>query len=287
MSFPHPRTILKRLGLRPKKSLGQHFLVHPQPAQRLVHALDPPAGAVIVEIGGGLGALSLCLAERGSKLVVLEADPVLAVFLEKELFLDHPQVRVLCQDVLTFDFLDLVRETGVPLQVTGNLPYHITSPLLFKLMDHKAAIRQAVVMVQQEVGERLLAPPGTKAYGILSVLVRYHFAVERLFSVGPKHFYPPPQVRSMVLRLVPRPFDPMALDEGLLARVVKGAFGKRRKTLKNTLVAQAAAFGCSHEEMRRALEELGINPQQRGETLSVTQFVRLSNRLAQASGREP
>ncbi len=285
MSFPHPPTILKRLGHRSKKSLGQHFLLYPHQARRLAEALDPPEDAVIVEIGGGLGALSRYLAERASSLLVLETDPTLAAFLEKEVFAHHPQVTVLCQDVLLFDFLAFYRKVGSPLQVTGNLPYQITSPVLFKLIEEKAALSQAVLMVQQEVGTRLLASPGSKEYGILTVLLQYHFAVTRLFSLGPANFYPTPRVDSVVLRLAPRQPEPAAVDVKLLARTVKAAFGMRRKTLKNTLVAKAPDFGLTKEQMRGILTDLEIDPSRRGETLTLAQFVLLSNRLAQIRPR--
>lgn len=280
MSFPHPPTVLKRLGLKPKKSLGQHFLLYPHQARRLAQALNPPVNAVIVEIGGGLGALSLFLLPRAERLLILEADQVLAAFLQQELFAHQTRVTVLCQDVLTFDFLTFSRQTGAPLQLAGNLPYHLTSPLLVKLMQEKAALAQALLMLQQEVGDRLLAHPGSKDYGILSVLLQYHFALTRLFTLGPANFYPPPQVNSVVLRLVPQQFEPPATDEQLLAHLVKTAFGKRRKTLKNTLVAQASAFGLTREQMLAALTDLDLDPSRRGETLSVEQFVRLSNRLS-------
>ena len=150
----------------------------------------------------------------------------------------------------TFDFPGAAREAGRPLAVVGNLPYQITSPLLFTLIRDVAAITQAVLMMQLEVGARLTASPGTKDYGILSVLVQYHFRVTRLFSLSPGNFYPPPQVDSVVLRLVPETPASVALDAALLHQLVKTAFGHRRKTLNNTLVSGAAAFGLSPEAMR-------------------------------------
>ena len=182
--------------------------------------------------------------------------------------------------MLEFDFPGAAREAGRPLTVVGNLPYQITSPLLFILIRDAAAIAQAGLMMQQEVGARLLASPGTKDYGILSVLVQYHFRVTRLFSLSPGNFYPPPQVDSVVLRLVPETPAPVALDAALLHQVVKAAFGHRRKTLNNTLVSGAAAFGLNPEAMRAILAELDIDLQRRGETLSVAEFVALSNRVA-------
>ena len=168
--------------------------------------------------------------------------------------------------------------------MVGNLPYQITSPLLFTLIRDAAAINQAVLMMQLEVGARLTASPGTKDYGILSVLVQYHFRVTRLFSLSPGNFYPPPQVDSVVLRLVPETPAAVALDPALLHQVVKAAFGHRRKTLTNTLVSGAAAFGLNPEAMRGILAELNIDLKRRGETLSVAEFVAVSNRVAGLRG---
>jgi 16S rRNA (adenine1518-N6/adenine1519-N6)-dimethyltransferase len=276
-----PKTLLRRLGLRPKKSWGQHFLVHPHQAQRIAAALALNPGDAVVEIGAGLGALTVSLAAAAGQVVALELDPALARFLTVELFPGNPRVRILCRDVLKVDFLELSREMGGPLKVAGNLPYQITSPLLFKLLRERAALSRAVLMMQQEVGDRLLARPGTKDYGILSVLLPYNFALERLFTLTPANFFPPPQVDSVVLKLSPASPPPRAQDEALLALVVKAAFGQRRKNLHNALVAQAAALGVSPGAVRQALEAAGLDPARRGETLSVAEFVTLSNKLAE------
>lgn len=279
MSFTSPKILLRRLGLRPRKAWGQHFLLHPHQARRIVAALDLRGEETVVEIGPGLGALTVFLAGEARQVVALERDPALAQFLEEELSPQNPQAQILCQDALTFDFLKLSRDAGRPLAVAGNLPYQITSPLLFKLMEAKAAVSRAVLMMQQEVGDRLLALPGTKDYGVLSVLIQYHFSLERLFSLGPANFYPPPQVDSVVLRLTPREPVPRAQDEALLSRVVKAGFAHRRKTLNNTLVSRATTFGIAPEAMRTIFLALQVDPGQRGETLTVAQFVALSNAI--------
>jgi 16S rRNA (adenine1518-N6/adenine1519-N6)-dimethyltransferase len=279
VSFVSPKTLLNRLGLRPKKSLGQHFLLHPHQARRIVAALHLTGVETVVEIGAGLGALTVFLAPAARRVIALERDPDLARFLREDLLVEAPEVEVICQDVLAFDFPQAGREAGQPLTVVGNLPYQITSPLLFSLMQDIPAIAQAVLMMQQEVGARLLGSPGTKDYGILSVLGQYHFRVSRLFSLSPGNFFPPPQVDSVVLRLLPETPDPAALDPALLDRLVKTAFAHRRKTLNNTLVSQAADLGLSPEAMRALLAELHIDLQRRGETLSLAEFVAVSNRV--------
>jgi len=254
-------------------------LLHPHQARRLVAALELTGQETVVEIGAGLGALTGLLALGARQVIALERDPELARVLRDDLLASTPGVEVICQDVLEFDFPGAAREADGPLAVVGNLPYQITSPLLFALMRAIPAVAQAVLMMQQEVGARLLAAPGAKDYGILSVLIRYHFRVIRLFSLSPGNFYPPPQVDSVVLRLLPETPTPAALDPALLPRLVKTAFGHRRKTLNNTLVAQAPAFGLTPVKMRHLLAELSIDPRRRGETLSLAEFVDLSNKI--------
>ena len=280
MSFNSPKILLQQLGLKPNRSLGQHFLLHAHQARRIVAALDLTGEETVVEIGAGLGALTGFLAPAARRVIALERDPNLARFLAEELFSDTPGVEVVCGDVLEFDFRRAADEAGRPLTLVGNLPYQITSPLLFLLIRDLPAFERAVLMMQQEVGTRLLAPQGIKDYGILSVLVQYHFRVTRLFSLSPGNFYPPPQVESVVLRLQPEAPDPAALDEAVLHQVVKLAFGHRRKTMNNTLVAGAEAVGLAPEQMRLVLAALGLDPQRRGETLSLAEFVALSNRVA-------
>jgi 16S rRNA (adenine1518-N6/adenine1519-N6)-dimethyltransferase len=279
VSVSSPKTVLRRLGLRPEKARGQNFLIHPHQARRIVAALDLAPQDLVVEVGPGLGALTVFLAGQAKRIVALEVDTNLATYLQEELFANEPRVEVICQDVLRFDFLKVAREAQALLVVVGNLPYQITSPLLFKLADEKAAICRAVLMMQQEVGARLTANPGTKDYGILSVLLQYHFAMTRLFSLGPANFYPPPQVTSVVMELIPREPEPQAQDEAFFARVVKAAFATRRKTLRNTLAVRGQALGLAAAEVLAALELLNIDPNRRGETLSVSEFVNLSSEL--------
>ncbi len=279
MTSTSPKILLQNLGLRPKKGLGQHFLVHPHQARRIVAALGLTGDETVVEIGPGLGALTVLLAGQARRLLAVERDAALARYLREELFAGTPAVEVRCQDVLRFDFLGLSREEGRPLVVVGNLPYQITSPLLFKLMAEAPALSRAVLMMQQEVGVRLTAAPGTRDYGVLSVLLPYYFAIRRLFSLGPANFFPPPQVASVVLALTAAAPAAAAKDEALLARVVKAAFGQRRKTLSNTLGARAALFGLSAAKLHRVFGELGLDPGRRGETLSPAEFVTLSNKI--------
>jgi 16S rRNA (adenine1518-N6/adenine1519-N6)-dimethyltransferase len=284
MSSTSPKSLLLRLGLKPKKALGQHFLLHPHQTRRIVAALDLDGEDTVLEIGAGLGALTTFLAEAARRVIALERDPDLASFLRQDLFSEIPGVEVVCQDVLEFNFHEASRDAGRPLAVVGNLPYQITSPLLFRLIENISAITQAVLMMQQEVGARLLASPGTKDYGILSVLGQYYFRITRLFSLSPGNFFPPPQVDSVVVRLQPEIPNPAAHDETLFRLLVKTAFGHRRKTLNNTLAAHAETFGLTPEAMRALLVEMGIDLQRRGETLSVAEFVAIINKVGAMAG---
>lgn len=283
MPFVSPKILCRRHGLTPKKSLGQNFLLHPDQARRLVAALELGEHETVVEIGPGLGALTLFLAQAARRVVALEVDSRLIAILQDEILTDLPQVEIISQDALSFNFLALSRIEGRPLPVIGNLPYQITSPLLFKLLSEKAAVRVMVLMMQQEVGQRLLAQPGGKDYGILSVLLQYHFRLEKLFSLGPGNFYPAPKVDSVVLRFRPLFREPPGVDEELLREVVKAAFATRRKTLKNSLSAQSSRLGHSPAHILDTLSALNIDPNRRPETLSVLDFVR----LAQALGERP
>ncbi|MFA4904550.1 MAG: 16S rRNA (adenine(1518)-N(6)/adenine(1519)-N(6))-dimethyltransferase RsmA [Desulfobaccales bacterium] len=285
MSSTSPKSLLLRLGQKPKKALGQHFLLHPHQARRIVAALDLEGQDTVLEIGAGLGALTTFLAQAAHRVIALERDPDLARFLQEDLFHEVPEVEIVCQDVLEFDFKEASQAAGRPLVVVGNLPYQITSPLLFRLIEHITAISRAVLMMQLEVGARLTALPGTKDYGILSVLGQYYFRVTRLFSLSPGNFYPPPQVDSVVVRLLPEAPNPQAHDETLLHQLVKAAFGHRRKTLNNTLAAHAETFGLTSEAMRPLLADLGIDLKRRGETLSVAEFVEISNKVTNTQWR--
>jgi len=285
VAFISPKTLCHRQGLIPKKSLGQHFLLHPDTARRIVAALELTGRELVVEIGAGLGALTTFLAEQARQVIALEIDRPTAEILRSAVLTGIPNVEVAVQDVLDFDFAAASRSSGEPVTVTGNLPYQITSSLFFKLVEYKTILGRMVFMVQREVGDRLLAVPGGKAYGRLSVLLQYHFHLERLFSLSPGHFYPPPRVDSLVIRLEPAVPPVQVMDEAHLARLVKLAFSTRRKTLKNTLAARAGEMGAASDQVLAALARHGIDSQRRAETLTVEDFVNLSNALSrQADG---
>ena len=251
---------------RARKRFGQHFLHDPGVIARIVAAIDPKPGERLVEIGPGLGALTLPLLDRIGRLEVVELDrdviPRLA-----ERALGRGELVIHEADALEFDFAALCG-AGPKLRVCGNLPYNISTPLLFHLLESHAGIADMHFMLQKEVVARMAAVPSTKAYGRLTVMLAVHCAVERLFDVGPGAFRPPPKVHSAVVRLVPHARPPFLIaDAARFAAVVAAAFGQRRKTLRNSLAGLVAPAGFA---------AAGIDPGRRAETLSPGEFAQLA-----------
>lgn len=255
-------------GHQAKKRFGQHFLHERGVIDKILAAIDPQPGQRIVEIGPGLGALTLPLLERCGRIDAVELDrdviPALtaAAAGEGELVVHHA-------DALEFDFTALA-DPAAParsLRVVGNLPYNVSTPLLFHLLAQRHAIRDMHFMLQKEVVERMAAAPGSDAYGRLTVMLAAYTRVEKLFRVGPGAFRPPPKVDSAVVRLVPHVTPPFPLpDPKRFAALVTAAFTKRRKTLRN------AVKGLVDEA---AMRDAGVDPQARPETLSAADFARL------------
>ncbi len=273
------RELLSRHGLSPKKSLGQNFLVDPRVQERIVAAAQIQAADVVVEIGAGLGALTARLAEVASRVIAIDRDGQLVEVLRAEL-VDRPNLEIVLGDALKFDLGEAARKAGRPLVVVGNLPYVVTSPVLFATIEAAAGgqvVDRAIFMVQKEFAQRMLAPPGSRTYGRLSVMVQQAAAAEILFHVGAGAFLPPPAVTSTVLRLRPRA-QPLAAvrDAELFARVVREAFGARRKMLRRAL---EPGFGGARAAA--ALEAAGIEGTRRAEELAVADFARLANALSE------
>lgn len=235
----------------PRKRFGQHFLADLGVIHGIVREIDPRAGQAMVEIGPGLAALTQPLVERLGQLTVIELDRDLAARLRK-----HSQLNVVESDVLKVDFTQLARSLSVPrLRVVGNLPYNISSPILFHLLQHVAAIEDQHFMLQKEVVDRMVAAPATSDYGRLSVMLQWRYAMENVLHVPPDAFDPPPRVDSAVVRMVPLA-APAAVDEALLSELVQVAFSQRRKILRHTLGKWLAGrgFGGAFDEQRRAEE---------------------------------
>lgn len=235
----------------PRKRFGQHFLTDAAIIDAIVREIDPRSGQAMVEIGPGLAALTQPLVERLGRLTVIELDRDLAVRLRR-----HPQLDVVEADVLKVDFTALAAERGVArLRVVGNLPYNISSPILFHLLQHVAAVEDQHFMLQKEVVDRMVAAPATADYGRLSVMLQWRYAMEDVLFVPPASFDPPPRVDSAVVRMVPHA-QPAAVDEALLSELVQVAFSQRRKMLRNTLGKwlEQKGFGGAFDLQRRAEE---------------------------------
>lgn len=257
-----------------KSKLGQNFLRDRAAVERIAAALGEISGQPVVEIGPGEGAITQALIARAGHVTAIELDHELALRLRVRYSED--QLAVVEQDVLAFDFATMAASAGQRLIVAGNLPYYITSPILLKLAENHAAFDRAVLMVQREVADRVTAEPGSRDYGVLSVTVQMYGPVEKLFTLPPEAFSPPPEVHSTVFRwkFAPR-FAELGVSEDGFLRFARTAFAQKRKTLSNNL----RAAGFSTEEIQAAFAEVGIAPSARAETLSLEEFAGLCARL--------
>jgi 16S rRNA (adenine1518-N6/adenine1519-N6)-dimethyltransferase len=276
--------LLDRYGLRAKKAFGQNFLISERAFRAIVDATVTADDDWIVEIGAGLGTLTARLAERvpEGKVIALERDRDMIRVLRAELA-GVDNVDVEDADALRYDLRMAARWRGDAITVCGNLPYHIAAPLLFRVVEARAQIRHAVVMIQKEMADRLVAAPGTKEYGALGVMIRTYADVRTIVRVGAGSFVPPPKVDSAVVKLVPLagagPRVPIA-DEAHYSAVVHAAFGQRRKTLRNAL---RAAF--DEAAVDAALVATGIDGVRRGETLDIAELAAVAAALPpRASG---
>ena len=279
---------------RPKKHLGQNFLVNPEPLKIIVEAGELTDADIVIEIGAGLGCLTEMVARHAKRVIAVEVDELLynalaahfGITCEPKLALQkstHPRVQLLNADILKLELNSLLVDgTGtVPttFKVIANLPYSITTPILWKLLAHHKQIHSCVLMMQKEVAERIVAGPGGKDYGALTIGVGYHAEATLIATLSPENFYPAPKVDSALLKLEMRDTPKVAVDnEEFFFKVVRTAFRTRRKMLKNALARGKFA---SEEVLAAAFEELGIAPQRRAETLDITEFAALTNFLSQ------
>lgn len=264
-------------GRRPLKSLGQNFLVDRNVIDKIIQSANIGPQDAVLEIGPGRGALTEHLAQRAGRLVLVEYDHALAAS-HAERYQNDPRVTVVDADVLVVDLVNLLGETPAAWKVVANLPYNISSPVLFKLLEYRALFSRMVLMLQREVGERLVAEPGCSDYGVTTALLGLWFNMRREFIVSPGCFHPRPKVDSAVISFVPliKPRVEVGNEE-IYRRVVKGAFAMRRKTLSNCLKATELA---APDELGRLLDVCGIDGQRRGETLSLEEFASLSRVLS-------
>lgn len=274
LASPRAVTSLARhYGIPLQGRLGQNFLIDGNVAGRIADALELDPSESVLEIGPGMGALTQELLERARRVVAVEIDPVLADVLEDVLGGDEG-LHIVRGDARRLSFAELLPGPG-PHKAVGNLPYYATSPLLFKLLETMPPFHTIVVMVQREVAQRIVASPGGKDYGVLSVNVQYRSKAEILFSVPPTVFIPRPEVHSAVVRLRPHPQpDALPVSPSHMESVVRAAFSRRRKTIRNALRSAFAA-----DAVEAALESAHIAGERRAETLSVEEFVQLAAAL--------
>lgn len=265
---------------RARKSLGQNFLIHQGVVNRIVAAARLQADEPVLEVGPGRGALTVPLARSAGHVVAVEKDPWLVDYLGGKLrAAGMGHVRLVQADILRWNFEGLVAGGGSRFVVLGNIPYNISSPLIETLLRHRGLFSRAILMLQKEMAARLTAAPGGKAYGAMTVLVRYATSVTHVLDVSREAFRPRPKVDSAVVRFdFGAPYPRRARDEAVFRRVVKGAFGHRRKTLLNALLRMLEPWAA--EELGAAFEHCGIDPRRRAETLDMEDFLCLSDALA-------
>jgi 16S rRNA (adenine1518-N6/adenine1519-N6)-dimethyltransferase len=260
---------------RPKKSLGQHFLSHPGIIRRIVELARIKAGDDVLEIGPGRGSLTKALIDAGASVIAIELDRDLYRRLSAE-FSGNSGFELMEGDCLSISFSEIAEGKKGRLKLVSNLPYNISSTVLFKLMDERESFSLIALMLQKEVAQRIASGPGSKDYGILSVLLQTLFHVKKEFDVPPGFFHPRPKVASSVVSLTPLETPGISPEEqGFYRKTVKTAFGQRRKTLFNALKKLCP----STDALNNALNHAGIDPKRRAETLSIADFIRLSREL--------
>jgi len=265
-----------------KPKLGQNFLTDTAAIERIADSLGDLSTRTVVEIGPGAGAITHALAARAHRLIAVEIDPALAAHLRTEF--PSPNIAVVNQDVLSFDFAAVAAESSQPLLVFGNLPYYITSPILLKLAESHASIDRVALMVQREVADRVTAQPGSREYGILSVTVQLYGPAVSLFTLPPSAFSPPPDVHSTVFRwrFAPR-FAELGIDRTAFLPFLRTVFAQKRKTLANNL----RAAGHSPAAIAAALNLASIPPNARAESLSIESLATLFRALTNRAHQNP
>ena len=266
--------ICKRFDIKMSKKLGQNFLINRGIVDEIVHAAELTPGEPVLEVGPGIGTLTQGLAQSGADVTAIELDRRLLEVLDTTLA-SYDNVRIVHGDVLKLDVATIMNHK--PFKVVANLPYYITTPIIMSLLESKLPIERLVVMVQKEVALRMVAKPGTKDYGALSVAVQYYTEPDIVLDVPPKSFLPAPAVTSSVIRCVLRDKPPVdVIDEKLFFRVVKAGFAQRRKTFSNTM----KTTGLSRDRIEELLVKANIDGQRRGETFTLQEFADVANAWA-------
>jgi len=274
-----PRTLLTAHNISPKKQLGQNFIIDPAFTDKIVKRAGILPEDIVLEIGAGLGALTIPLARRARKVIAIEKDHQIVPILNTEILVSGlTNISIIEKDILSVDINALIENMDGEIVVMGNLPYNISSQILVQLIRSRGGISRAVLMFQKELAHRLTADSGCKDYGRLTVMLRYCSDIRKLVDVKASLFFPKPKIDSEILEIkFKKEIDHKADDEQFLFKVIKSGFGNRRKTLKNALAA--SELNIDPDTAKRVLEKSNIDPTRRAETLTVEEFVRLSNNL--------
>ncbi len=272
--------VLQKYHFNFQKKFGQNFLIDPRALEKIVGSAGITREDFVLEIGPGIGTLTQYLCENAREVSAVEIDRNLIPILEETLH-DYENVEVIHEDILKVDINRLAQEknNGNPIKVVANLPYYITTPIIMRLFESHVPVDSITIMVQKEVAERMQAGPGSKDYGALSLAVQYYAKPEIIANVPPNCFMPRPKVGSAVIRLARHEKAPVQTkNEDLMFRMIRASFNQRRKTLANGL-NNSPEIPASKEQIAKAIEELGLNPNVRGEALTLEQFAKLSNAL--------
>ncbi len=274
------RTILSEYGHRMRKSLGQNFLIDGNVIENIIEGAGVTKEDTVLEIGPGIGSMTEILSEKAKKVIAVEIDRNLIPILEKTLA-HRDNIEVIHQDILDLDLSDLKREKGLEegFKVVANLPYYVTTPIIMALLEGDAPIHSITVMIQKEVADRILSSKDVKAYGALTVACNLYADVREVLTVPPSVFLPRPKVASSVITLTPKADNLTIPQRKLLFGIVKDAFGKRRKTLLNSL--SSGNLGYSKDRVRKALEMAEVDPKKRAENLSVEDYKRIMEAFSQ------
>jgi len=269
---------LRSRGASPKRTLGQHFLIDKGVAQKIVRLADLGPEDCVVEIGPGMGVLTFLMIPLVKQVVAVELDQDMADYLRGK-GQGMPSLTIVRQDALGFDFAKVARDVGRKIKVVANLPYNISTPVIFRLLENREAVAGITLMLQHEVAQRITAPPGGKDYGPLSIFTQLYTSPKIMMRVPPQAFYPRPKVDSALVRFSILEHPHIAIDDdGFFQKVVRASFAQRRKTMLNALKNSPVSLG-SKEEIAEVLEAVGIDPRRRAETLELTEFQRLAQAL--------
>jgi 16S rRNA (adenine1518-N6/adenine1519-N6)-dimethyltransferase len=270
------RQELKEYGLIPRKRLGQHFLIDRNILNKVIRTAKIEKEDVVLEVGPGLGEMTLALARHAKRVIAIEIDPKLVAILKKKME-DLPNVEVVRSDILRLNFNQFLEKEGQPIKVVANLPYQISTPLLFRFIESKEVFATFTLTLQKEVAERMVAPPGGKDYGPLSIFTQLFLDISVRFFIKPSAFFPPPKIESAVVHMAwkEKPIIETE-DDAWFKRVVRACFGYRRKMLINALKHSEINLP---ESVELRMERIGIDPRRRPETLTIREFVSLSEAL--------